>query len=161
VSFRRRARNEIGPWILLALITAIFALDSGEEPSALRHLYLVPPVWAALSRGARAGGVVGLVAGLLQAPFALPAVERLGLTAQSIDGLVSMMMPVAFGWVVGSLVDQSRDRARRLQVVLDLQRGLGGDGAIEQRLRLAIERVRSVLGPSGRRWWSTTRRRGW
>jgi signal transduction histidine kinase len=146
VSRNPRAWSTVGPWILLAVVTAIFALDSGEELSALRHLYLLPPVWAALSLGSRAGSVVGLVAGFLQAPFALPAVERLGLTAQSIDGLVSMVMPVAFGWVVGTLVDQSRDRARRLQVVLDLQRGLGSGGAIEQRLRLAVERVRSVLG---------------
>jgi len=147
VSLYPRAWNSVGPWILLAVVTAIFALDHGdEELSALPHLYLVPPVWAALSRGSRASFVVGLVAGLLQAPFALPAVERLGLTAQSIDGLVSMVMPVVFGWVVGSLVDQSRDRARRLQVVLDLQCGLGRDAAIETRLRFAVERVRSLLG---------------
>jgi signal transduction histidine kinase len=146
VSLHKATWNTAGPWILLAVVTAMFALDGGEEPSALRHLYLVPPLWAALSCGSRAGSVVGLVAGLLQAPFALPAVERLGLRAQSIDGLVSMVMPVAFGWVVGSLVDQSRDQARRLQAVLDLQRGLGSDGALEQRLRLAVERVRAVLG---------------
>jgi len=147
MSVLTRAQQSIGPWILLAVITVIFAIDHGdEELSALRHLYLVPPVWAALSRGSRAGLVVGLVAGLLQAPFALPAVERLGLMTQSIDGLISMVMPVAFGCVVGSLVDQARERARRLQVVLDLQRVLGSDGAIEQRLRLAGERVRSLLG---------------
>src|SRR5262249_52914800 len=70
VSHNPRARST-GPWTLLAVVTAIFALDSGEDPSAYRHLLLVPPVWAALSLGSRAGSVVGIVAGLLQAPFAL------------------------------------------------------------------------------------------
>ena len=139
-------RITLGPWILLAVIAGVIAADLGGQPSALRHLYLVPPVWAALSLGSRAGGVVGLVAGLLQAPLALPAVERLGLAAQSIDGLVSMAIPAAFGWVVGGLVDQSRDRARRLEAVLDLQRGLSDESPMEVRLHMAAERVRAVLG---------------
>lgn len=139
-------RITLGPWILLAVIASVIAADWTAQPSALRHLYLVPPLWAALALGSRAGGLVGVVAGLLQAPFAFPAVERLGLASQSVDGLVSMAIPVACGWVVGSLVDQSRDRARRLRAVLDLQRGLGDDGAIEPRFHRAAERVRAVLG---------------
>src|SRR5438552_15045550 len=103
-----------GPVLLLAAVTVAVAVDGADPPSALRHLYLVPTVWAALAAGARGGGLLGLTAGPLQAPFTLPAMERLGLGAQSVDGLVSMATPLAFGLVVGGLVDQSRARARRL-----------------------------------------------
>jgi signal transduction histidine kinase len=130
---------------MLAAVTVGMAADGGEAPSALRHLYLVPTVWAALAHGARAGGITGLVAGLLQAPFALPAIERLGLGAQSIDGLVSMAMPVAVGWVVGGLGDQSRARAVRLEAILELQRALSRDSPLEGRLQVAAEQVRATL----------------
>ena len=135
-----------GPVLLLAAVTVAVAVDGAGTPSALRHLYLVPTVWAALAAGARGGGLLGLIAGLLQAPFTLPAMERLGLGAQSVDGLVSMATPLAFGWVVGGLVDQSRARARRLQAVLDLQRSLSRDIPLQQRLDLAAEQVAAALG---------------
>src|SRR5262245_62454362 len=96
-------------------------VDDSDLPSVTRHLYVVPTVWAALALGARGGGFIGLMAGLLQAPFTLPAVERLGLGPEGIDGLVSMAMPVILGWVVGGLVDQSHARAVRLRTVFDLQ----------------------------------------
>ena len=98
---------------MLAAITVAIAAEGAGPASTLRHLYLIPSLWAALALGARGGGVVGLVAGLLQAPFTLPAMERLGLSTESVEGLVSMAVPVAFGWVVGGLVDQSRSRALR------------------------------------------------
>ena len=139
----------VGPVLLLAAITVAIAVEGAYPPSALRHSYLVPTVWAALAVGARGGGLIGLIAGLLQAPFALPALERQGLAAQSIDGLVSIVTPLAFGWVVGGLVDQSRARAARLQAVLDLQRSLGRDIPFEQCLGLAAEQVRAVLGAEG------------
>ena len=79
----------------------------------LRHVYVIPTLWAALAGGRRGGAVIGLLAGLLQAPVVLPAVERLGLTAQTVDGLVSLATPLAIGWVVGRLVDQAQERAHR------------------------------------------------
>jgi len=136
----------IGPVVLLAAITVALAVDGAGQPSALRHLYLIPTVWAALATGARGGGLIGLLAGLLQAPFTLPAMERLGLGAQSVDGLVSMATPLAFGWVMGGLVDQSRARGLRLQAVLDLQRNLSRDIPLQQRLDLAAEQAAAALG---------------
>jgi signal transduction histidine kinase len=130
---------------LLGGITIAIATSGADSPSGLRHLYLLPTVWAALSAGARGGGLIGLIAGLLQAPFTLPAMERLGLGAQSVDGLVSMATPLAFGCVVGGLVDRSRARARRLQAVLDLARGLGRDIPLQERLDSATEQIRALL----------------
>src|ERR1700756_1551953 len=89
----------LGPVILVAAITVAVAVDGADSPSVFRHLYLVPAVWAGLIGGARGGGLIGLFAGLVLAPFTLPAMERLGLGPESIDGLVSMNMPATFGWV--------------------------------------------------------------
>jgi signal transduction histidine kinase len=136
----------VGPCLLLAIITLGIAAGGEVSPSALRHLYLVPSLWAALAVGARRGALIGLMAGLLQAPFALPAIERLGLAPRSVDGLVSMVTPLAFGWVVGRLVDQSRGRARRLRAVLAVQQCLSRDTSLDERLKLAAAQVRSALG---------------
>jgi hypothetical protein len=105
----------VGPLLLFVAITVGIAAEGPGPPSVLRYLYVVPTVWAALALGARGGGVAGLIAGLLQAPFTLPMIERLGLAPESIDGLISLVTPLAFGWVVGRLVDQSRGRAVRLR----------------------------------------------
>ena len=136
----------VGPFLLLAAIAVGIAADGPGPPSVLRHLYVVPTVWAALTIGARGGGLTGLIAGLLQAPFALPAIERLGLASESVDGLISMVTPLAFGWVAGRLVDQSRGSAVRLRAVLDLQLSLRRDLSLDERLGLAAEQVRAALG---------------
>jgi signal transduction histidine kinase len=140
------AKLLVGPLLTLALITVGMAVDGTGPPSVLRHLYLVPTLWAAFTAGARGGSLTGFVAGLLQAPFALPAIERLGLGAQSVDGLVSMVAPVAFGWMTGRLGDQSRARAVRLRAILDLQRTLSRDLSLQDRLHLVAEQVRAALG---------------
>jgi signal transduction histidine kinase len=142
----RAARIILGPVVLLVLIMVAMTLDRVDSPSVVRHFYLVPTAWAALALGARGGGLIGLIAGLVQAPFMLLTMERLGLGPQSIDGLVSMAMPATLGWVVGGLVDQSRTRSLRLRTVLDLQRGLSRDAPLQERLDVAAERVRDALG---------------
>jgi len=144
---RSPAGRALGPGVLLVLvfIASILASESFRAVSAIRHLYLVPTVWAALTLGATGGGLTGLIAGLLQAPFILPAVEWMGLGGESIDGLVVLLIPVAFGWVLGGLVDQSRDRASRLHAVLNVQRSLSLELPLERRLDLAAEGVRAAL----------------
>lgn len=136
----------LGPMVLLVPITIAMGLDGADSPSVVRHLYLVPTVWAALALGARGGGLIGLIAGLIQAPFTLVTMERLGLGPQGIDGLVSTTMPVTFGLVVGGLVDHSRTRSLRLRAVLELQRGLSRDAPLNERLDLAAECVKDALG---------------
>jgi signal transduction histidine kinase len=142
----RAARSILGPLALLAPITVLMALDTSHAPSVVRQLYLGPTLWAALTRGGHGGGLIGVVAGLLQAPFTLAAMERLGLGPQMVDGLVSMVIPVTLGCLVGGLVSQSRARAERLRAVLDLQETLGQDAPLQERLDLAAERIRGALG---------------
>jgi signal transduction histidine kinase len=132
--------------LLLAVIAGGLVAEGPGPPSALRHLLLVPTLWAALGSGAMRGALIGLVAGLLQAPLALPAIERIGLTSVTIDGLVSLITPIAFGWLVGRLMDESRGHSIRLHAVLQMQRSLGGDGPLEGRLDAVAEGVRAALG---------------
>ena len=131
---------------LLAAIAMAVAYVGAEPGSILRHLYVIPTLWAALAGGRTGGAAIGLLAGLLQAPVVLPAVERLGLTSQTVDGLVSLATPVAIGWAVGRLVDQARERAHRLRAVLEVQQALSHEAPLEARLSLAAERIRASLG---------------
>ena len=138
-------RTILGQSVLLTAIAALIAIDGSWSGTTLRHLYLVPTLWAAFTAGAAGGGAVGVLAGLLHAPVALPAVERFGLTAETVDGLISLGIPFACGWVVGSLVDQSRGRSARLQTVLEMQRSLSREAPLDQSLREVAERVRVSL----------------
>ena len=138
-------RALVGPVAALAGITLALALDTGAAPSAFRYLLILPALWAALAAGATAAGVVGLLAGLVQVPFALQAIERLGLDSHTVDGLFAIAGPGAFGLLVGRLSDLSGGRAARLQAVLDLQRGLVEDAPFERQLSEAAAEVRSAL----------------
>src|SRR4029453_5816205 len=102
----------------------------GADPgSILRHLYVIPTLWAALAGGRTAGTAIGLLAGLLPAPGGLPAVAPFGLTSQTVDGLVSLAMPVAIGWAVGRLAGQARERTHRLKAVAGGQQAFSHTGA--------------------------------
>ena len=96
------------PLVLVMGLAAVMAVSDQGADSVLRHLYLVPTIWVALARGALAGGLVGVLAGLLHAPVVLPAVERLGITSQTLDGLLSLGLPALAGLLVGHLADGAR-----------------------------------------------------
>lgn len=132
--------------LLLAAVAATLAAVGAGSASILRHLYLVPVLWAGLTRGATGGGTLGALAGLFHAPIALPTLERQGLTSETLDGLLSLVMPVLAGCLVGRLVDGSRGRAARLGAILDIQRALGAEGTLEERLQAVVERLRTTLG---------------
>ncbi len=116
--------------------------------SSLRHLYLVPALWAALASGRRQGCLIGGVAGLVQAPLVLPTIESAGLDPGTLDGLVSLLIPLALGGLLGLLRDQSGARAGQLSALLDVQRSLAGSGPLDERLRLVATRIRAALGAS-------------
>ena len=109
----------------------------------------MPAVWAALSSGVARGCLVGGVAGLLQAPLVLPAIEGMGLDSRTLDGLVSLATPLTFGWVVGRLRDQSRGQAGRLAALLEVQKSVADEGSLEARLRSVAERIRTALQADG------------
>jgi len=102
--------------------------------SPLRHLYLIPVAWAALRGGARAGGLLGLMAGFFQVPLVLPAIERAGLTGAAVEGLVSLALPPAVGVIAGMLRDESRARARRLAALLEIEQCLAREAPLPVRL---------------------------
>lgn len=131
--------------LLLAAVTGGIVLDGAGPDSALRHLYLLPVLGVARVRGVQAGALIGLVAGLLQAPFVLPAIERGGLVPATVDGLIALAAPLVLGWMVGRLVDEWRIRADGLDTLLDLERALSGPGALAERLAVAVDRLRSAL----------------
>ena len=130
---------------LIAVALAMAATDQGPA-SVLRHLYLVPTLWAGLARGAVAGGSMGALAGLLHAPVALPAVERQGLTSETLDGLLSLGLPIVMGVLVGRLADGSRARAARLATVLVIQRSLDGPGPLSDKMQGVAAALQSALG---------------
>jgi len=113
---------------------------------SLRHLYLLPTLWAAFAAGTRGGCLTGLVSGFLQAPLVLPGIELTGLTPHALDGLITLATPLASGWMVGRLRDQSRARAIRLRALLDIQRELARDGPLDRRLEAVAERTRVAVG---------------
>jgi signal transduction histidine kinase len=135
-----------GPLGLVALIAAAIAAGAGDDGSPLRHLYLLPALWAALARGAAGGALVGLLAGFLQAPAIFPLIERAGLSRPVIDGLVSLTIPLAMGLTVGRLVDQSRGRGVQLRALLEIQRSLAGETAFGARLAQVAALTRRALG---------------
>jgi len=135
-----------GPLGLVALIAAAIAAGAGDDGTPLRHLYLLPALWAALARGAVGGALVGLLAGLLQAPALFPLIERAGLSRPVVDGLVSLIIPLAMGLTVGLLVDQSRGRGAQLRALLEIQRSLAGETALFGRLAEVASLTRRALG---------------
>jgi signal transduction histidine kinase len=135
-----------GPLALVALIAAAIAAGAGDDGSALRHLYLLPALWAAWARGAHGGALVGLLAGFLQAPLIFPLIERAGLSRPVVDGLVSLAIPLAMGLTVGRLVDQSRGRGAQLRALLEIQRSLAGETTFGARLAKVAALTRRALG---------------
>lgn len=147
-----------GPLVLVGLIAAAIAWEAGDDGSLLRHLYLLPALWAALARGGHAGALVGLLTGLLQAPAIFPLIERAGLARPVLDGLVSLTIPLAMGLTVGRLVDQSRGRGAQLRALLEIQQSLAGEATFGARLvrvaavtrrALSADRVRLRLLDAG------------
>ena len=152
------------PLGLVAVLSAVIALTGQGADSVLRHLYLVPTVWVALGWGTVGGGLVGALAGLLHAPVVLPAVERQGITSQTLDGLLSLGLPVLTGLLVGYLADGARARAARLSAVLAIQRRLTEPGPLEAALTGVAQELRASRSErAASRCWSavTCRPHSW
>jgi signal transduction histidine kinase len=133
------------PVALVLAVALAVAWTGNDALSALRHVYLAAAIAAGLRDGRRAGGLVGLLAGLVQAPLVFPLVEEEGLTGASLDGLVSLVLPVALGAAVGALAERSARRARRLAASTEIQRMLASSCGTAAQLAVA-EQVRGVLG---------------
>ncbi len=136
-----------GPGILLGFgaVTAALVWMGAGPASGFRHLYLVPTLWAALRFGGLGGGSGGLLAALLYAPFVLPAIERDGLTAEAVEGLISLALFLFVGSVTGALARRAWTRAARVQLLLSLQGALTGGERLRDLLEDVVRQLQTAL----------------
>jgi signal transduction histidine kinase len=126
---------------LLAAVTAGIALDGGDPASPIRHVYFLPVVVAAFAFGLLGAVLAAVGALLLFAPVVLPDVERHGLTIDVAEGLVTIVLLLVVGGIVGALRTQTRRQAQRLVLLVAVHRLLAHDDPIE----LLIRRLRGLL----------------
>jgi len=126
---------------LLAATTTGIALDGADPASPFRHLYFLPVVLAAFAFGLAGAALAGLGAVLLFAPVVLPDVERHGLTAEVGEALVTLMLVLVVGTIVGALRTQTHRQSQRLSLLVAVQKLLARDDEIE----ILLRRLRSLL----------------
>ena len=134
-------RESVALATALAGVTIAASLADVEAAALLRHLYFVPVVAAALRFGVVVGGVTATAAVLLQAPAVFAAIERDGLTRPAAEYLVTFLVLVGAGVLVGRLASSAKAQRRRSETLLAVQRAL----AEEAPLDIALGRLRACL----------------
>jgi signal transduction histidine kinase len=125
----------------LAAITVLAVGGESETAALWRHLYVAPVVAAALRFGACGGGVTAAAAVLLQAPSVFVAIERGGLTRPAAEHLVTFLVLLGAGALVGCLASSARAQRRRTETLLEVQRVLAEEAPLE----VALQRLRACL----------------
>ena len=133
----------------VAAITLLIASVEGEPASLLQHLYLFPVVGAALRFGLIGGGVTAAGVVLLQAPRVFAAIERDGLTQPATEHLLTFVLLIGAGALVGGLSASARAQRRRFETLLAVQRVLTEDAPLE----IALQRLRGCLAARLRVQW--------
>jgi signal transduction histidine kinase len=126
---------------LLALVTAGIAIDDADPASPLRHFFAVPMLMGALVFGFPGALLTGAGVILLFAPVVLPDVERHGLTAEVAEAVVTMMLLLVLGVIVGSLRTRARRESQRLALLIALHELVARDDDIE----ILLRRLRALL----------------
>jgi two-component system, OmpR family, sensor histidine kinase KdpD len=126
--------------LALGAITAAIALSDAGAGSLWRHAYHVPVVMAALRWGG-AGTLAALAAGLLYAPFVLPALERSGATPMVLEGLITFGLLLGVAASSAMLVARGRRQRARYETLVAVQRAVDGEAPLE----LALLRLRGCL----------------
>ena len=127
--------------LALVAVTALVALEDGGPASLLRHAYLVPVLAGALRFGAVGGGLAAMAAVLLSAPFVLPEIERSGLTAEAVEGLVTFAVLGLVGVLSGVLRTRAGRQSRRYEVLVTIQRTLADEATLD----VSLARLRAAL----------------
>ena len=130
---------------LVALIAIALRAVGVEQMPALQNVYLVPVLWAALTRGTLGGVLAGLVAGLVQSLSIFPFIELVGLSWPALGGLLALSTPLTLGLTVGRLVDRDRGRGAQLDALLSIQRSLADSALLTERLATVAELTRAAL----------------
>jgi two-component system sensor histidine kinase KdpD len=125
----------------LAAVTLVVARAEVETAVLLRHLYLVPVVAAALRLGPVGGASTAAAAVLLQAPRVFVAIERDGLTLPAAEQLMTFVILIGAGSLVGRLAASARAQRRRYETLLAVQRALSEEAPLE----IALQRLRGCL----------------
>lgn len=134
-----------GVLLCFGAVTAALAWSDSGPASGLRHLYLLPTLWAALRFGGLGGVGGGLLAALLFAPFVLPAIERGGLTAEALEGVISLGFFLFVGSVTGALARRARIQASRFHLLLVLHRTLTRGGALRDLLEEVADQLKAAF----------------
>jgi len=127
--------------LTLAVVTTLIVQAGGDPASALRHVYLLPVVALALAFGGLGGALSAGATLVLYASVVLPAIERSGLTPETIEGLVTFALVAGVGALGGTLTTRARRQRARYETILAVQRALAGVTLLEAALRS----VRAVL----------------
>jgi signal transduction histidine kinase len=122
-------------------VTAAIAVGGASPASPLRHAYFVPVIAAATRFGGFAGAAAAASAVVLDAVFVLPDIERAGLTAAGLEGLVTGALLLLVGALTGVLSGHADRQRQRYETLLATQTALAGDVPLERALR----RLRACL----------------
>ena len=125
----------------LAVVTLLTVHAQVETAAVIRHLHFLPVVAAALRFGAIGGGVTAGAAVLLQAPAAFSAIERGGLTSAAVEQLVTFVLLLGAGLLVGRLASSARAERARAETFLAVQRALVEDAPLD----VALQRLHGCL----------------
>lgn len=126
---------------LLALITAGIALDDADPASPLRHVFAVPLVLGALAFGVPGALLTGTGVVLLFAPVVLPDIEHHGLTAEVAEALLTMVLVLGLGVLVGALRTRASRQSQRLALLVAVHQLVARDDDIE----ILLRRIRALL----------------
>ena len=126
---------------LLAVATAGIALDDADPASPLRHVFAVPLVLGALAFGFPGALLTGTGVVVLFAPVVLPDVERHGLTVEVAEALLTMLLMLGLGVLVGALRTRATRQSQRLALVVAVHQLVARDDDIE----ILLRRVRALL----------------
>jgi len=142
----RSAADWAGPLAAVVVTTAAVVWQDAGPATPVRHLYLVPVVWAALRFGLGGGLGTAAVAILLAAPFLLGAIETWGLDQNAVEGFVTLGLLPVVGGLAGSLADRARRQLERYETALALQRSLGSGRPLAEGLGLVNDALRRLFG---------------
>ncbi len=139
----RGARAPVG-WIGALALVAAGAVGQTLDPgpaSPYRHLWTVPVLAAGVRFGVRGGVLAAVAAAMVATPSLFVHVEDAGLSAATIDDLVSCLTLLAAGPLVGVLAGEARRHRSRVELALAVQHVL----ADEMPLAPTLVRLKSLL----------------
>ena len=125
----------------LSAVTVGIILDGGDPASPVRHAYFLPVVLAALTFGLVGAVLAGSGALLMYAPIVLPDIERHGLTLDTTEALVTVVLLLVVGGIVGAQRTHTRRQAQCLARLVAVQELLAHDDPIE----ILLRRLRVLL----------------